>query len=227
MGTKNEWLGLIDAVGLNLDALGGDFDGSPFTPNCREYVFVRRARDRRHLVGAGVPVLHRSQGVESHSMTVVDDSTSPGTLDALLAQSADFRDPADFIGRDIALALVALRLFEKGLVLRVPMHELDDWAWSYWATAGPNKPSIGQVLDAIVTLAEEEQIATAPRPVGLTEIAQQFRVKPATAQMWRYRGRLPEPRWTVSGNPAWDDFDINAWAVEQLDTGAYPRPDPS
>lgn len=38
--TKNEWLGLIDVAGLELDALYGDFDGSPLTADSREYVFV-------------------------------------------------------------------------------------------------------------------------------------------------------------------------------------------
>jgi SAM-dependent methyltransferase len=40
--TKNEWLGLIDVAGLTLDALYGDFDGTPLTAEHREYVFVAR-----------------------------------------------------------------------------------------------------------------------------------------------------------------------------------------
>jgi len=40
--SKNEWLGLIDVSGLELDSLSGDFDGSPFTDDSREYVFVAR-----------------------------------------------------------------------------------------------------------------------------------------------------------------------------------------
>jgi SAM-dependent methyltransferase len=40
--TKNEWLGLLDVSGLELEALYGDFDGSPFTEDSREYVFVAR-----------------------------------------------------------------------------------------------------------------------------------------------------------------------------------------
>jgi ubiquinone/menaquinone biosynthesis C-methylase UbiE len=40
--TKNEWLGLIDVSGLQLEALYGDFDRSPFTDESREYVFVAR-----------------------------------------------------------------------------------------------------------------------------------------------------------------------------------------
>jgi hypothetical protein len=40
--TKNEWLGLIDVAGLTLDALYGDFDGSPLSSSSREYIFVVR-----------------------------------------------------------------------------------------------------------------------------------------------------------------------------------------
>jgi SAM-dependent methyltransferase len=38
--TKNEWLGLIDVAGLELEALYGGFAGEPFTDESREYVFV-------------------------------------------------------------------------------------------------------------------------------------------------------------------------------------------
>ncbi|MGF6884868.1 ubiquinone/menaquinone biosynthesis C-methylase UbiE [Nocardia sp. GAS34] len=40
--TKNEWLGLIDVAGLELEALHGGFTGEPFTDDSREYVFVAR-----------------------------------------------------------------------------------------------------------------------------------------------------------------------------------------
>lgn len=40
--TKNEWLGLIDAAGLRLEALYGGFAGETFTDDSREYVFVVR-----------------------------------------------------------------------------------------------------------------------------------------------------------------------------------------
>lgn len=40
--TKNEWLGLIDVAGLELEELYGGFDGEPFTEQSREYVFVTR-----------------------------------------------------------------------------------------------------------------------------------------------------------------------------------------
>jgi SAM-dependent methyltransferase len=40
--TLNEWLGLIDVAGLELEALYGGFAGEPFTDESREYVFVVR-----------------------------------------------------------------------------------------------------------------------------------------------------------------------------------------
>lgn len=40
--TKNEWLGLIDVAGLELEALYGGFAGEPFGDDSREYVFVVR-----------------------------------------------------------------------------------------------------------------------------------------------------------------------------------------
>jgi len=40
--TKNEWLGLIDVAGLDLEALYGGFAGEPFTDDSREYVFIAR-----------------------------------------------------------------------------------------------------------------------------------------------------------------------------------------
>jgi hypothetical protein len=43
--TKNEWLGLLDVAGLELEALYGDFAGEPFTDDSREYVFVARRPD--------------------------------------------------------------------------------------------------------------------------------------------------------------------------------------
>lgn len=45
--TKNEWLGLIDVAGLELEALYGGFAGEPFTDESREYVFVARRGDAR------------------------------------------------------------------------------------------------------------------------------------------------------------------------------------
>ena len=40
--TKNEWLGLIDVAGLQLEALYGGFDRTPIGEDSREYVFVAR-----------------------------------------------------------------------------------------------------------------------------------------------------------------------------------------
>lgn len=40
--TKNEWLGLIDVAGLELEALDGGFAGEPLTDDSTEYVFVAR-----------------------------------------------------------------------------------------------------------------------------------------------------------------------------------------
>ncbi len=40
--TKNEWLGLLDVAGLELEALYGGFDQQPFRDDSREYVFVAR-----------------------------------------------------------------------------------------------------------------------------------------------------------------------------------------
>jgi SAM-dependent methyltransferase len=40
--TKNEWLGLIDVAGLEVEALYGGFAGEPFTGERTEYVFVAR-----------------------------------------------------------------------------------------------------------------------------------------------------------------------------------------
>jgi SAM-dependent methyltransferase len=40
--TKNEWLGLIDVAGLELEALYGGFDRTPLREDGGEYVFVTR-----------------------------------------------------------------------------------------------------------------------------------------------------------------------------------------
>jgi ubiquinone/menaquinone biosynthesis C-methylase UbiE len=40
--TKNEWLGLIDVAGLELEALYGGFEHEPLGDESREYVFVAR-----------------------------------------------------------------------------------------------------------------------------------------------------------------------------------------
>lgn len=45
--TRNEWLGLLDVAGLEVDALYGGFAGEPLTDESREYVFVARHQRRR------------------------------------------------------------------------------------------------------------------------------------------------------------------------------------
>jgi hypothetical protein len=40
--TKNEWLGLLDVGGLELEALHAGFAGEPFADDSQEYVFVAR-----------------------------------------------------------------------------------------------------------------------------------------------------------------------------------------
>lgn len=40
--TKNEWLGLLDVAGLELEALFGSFDRQQFDDDSCEYVFVAR-----------------------------------------------------------------------------------------------------------------------------------------------------------------------------------------
>ena len=60
------------------------------------------------------------------------------------------------------------------------------------------------------------------QPVGAAEIAVRLAVRPQTVHAWRQRRLLPEPRWTVSGQPAWDWPDIEAWARR---TGRLPERD--
>jgi ubiquinone/menaquinone biosynthesis C-methylase UbiE len=38
--TKNEWLGLIDIADLKVEAIYGDFNGTPLNADSREYIFV-------------------------------------------------------------------------------------------------------------------------------------------------------------------------------------------
>ena len=40
--TKNEWLGLLDVAGLELESLAGGFKGEPVGGPGTEYVFVAR-----------------------------------------------------------------------------------------------------------------------------------------------------------------------------------------
>ena len=40
--TRNEWLGLVDVAGLQVESLYGGFAHEPFTEQSTEYVFVAR-----------------------------------------------------------------------------------------------------------------------------------------------------------------------------------------
>ncbi len=42
--TKNEWLGLLDVAGLEVEALYAGLAREPFADDSREYVFVARRR---------------------------------------------------------------------------------------------------------------------------------------------------------------------------------------
>ena len=44
--TRNEWLGLVDVAGFELETLYGGFEGEPFTDDSREYVFIARLAPR-------------------------------------------------------------------------------------------------------------------------------------------------------------------------------------
>ena len=59
-------------------------------------------------------------------------------------------------------------------------------------------------------------------PVGAAEIAARLGVRPQTVHTWRQRKLMPAPRWTVSGQPAWDWATIEAWARR---TGRIPDVD--
>jgi hypothetical protein len=59
-------------------------------------------------------------------------------------------------------------------------------------------------------------------PVGAAEVAARLHVRPETVHTWRHRRLLPAPRWTVSGQPAWDWADVEAWARR---TGRLRTPD--
>ncbi len=59
-------------------------------------------------------------------------------------------------------------------------------------------------------------------PVGAAEIATRLGVRPQTVHAWRQRKLLPEPRWTVSGQPAWDWVEVESWAKR---SGRLREPD--
>jgi SAM-dependent methyltransferase len=47
--TKNEWLGLLDVAGLELEALFGSFDRKRLDDDSSEYVFVARRNNRKEV----------------------------------------------------------------------------------------------------------------------------------------------------------------------------------
>lgn len=48
--------------------------------------------------------------------------------------------------------------------------------------------------------------------VGIMEIAARLGVSHQTVKQWSAAGLLPEPRWRVSGRPAFDWEEIQEWA---------------
>lgn len=56
---------------------------------------------------------------------------------------------------------------------------------------------------------------TKSEPVGISEIAERLGQRRQTVAIWHHRGQLPDPRWTVSGNPAWEWADIDKWWTER------------
>ena len=58
----------------------------------------------------------------------------------------------------------------------------------------------------------ESQATLESFPVGAAEIAARLGVRAQTVHTWRQRGILPQPRWSVSGLPAWDWSEIEEWA---------------
>lgn len=57
-------------------------------------------------------------------------------------------------------------------------------------------------------------------PVGMVEIGERLGARRQTVAQWHFRRLLPEPRWTVSGHPAWNWPDVERWA---RDTGRLPE----
>lgn len=58
-------------------------------------------------------------------------------------------------------------------------------------------------------------MAPEPNPcdlVGTNEVADLLHVERRTVNIWRQRGRLPDPHALVSGTPVWLRPDIEAWA---------------
>ena len=63
--------------------------------------------------------------------------------------------------------------------------------------------------------------ATKPDLLGNVEIAALLGVKIQTVHVWRTRGALPPPDYTLSSTPVWFRKTIVEWA---LSTGRLPAP---
>jgi hypothetical protein len=61
-------------------------------------------------------------------------------------------------------------------------------------------------------VASTKAVSPTSIPVGAAEIAERIGVRPQTVHAWRHRKLMPAPRWTVSGQPAWDWSEIEDWA---------------
>lgn len=61
-------------------------------------------------------------------------------------------------------------------------------------------------------------------PVGATEIATLFDVKPQTVAMWQHRNLMPPPDWQVGGRPAWRWETVREWGVKtgRAERAAFP-----
>lgn len=58
-------------------------------------------------------------------------------------------------------------------------------------------------------------MSVCPSPLGFLEIASLLGVKPATVNMWRWKGLLPPAdHVSVNGSPAWDLVSVLGWAGE-------------
>lgn len=59
-------------------------------------------------------------------------------------------------------------------------------------------------------------------PVGVADIAVRAGVAAVTVRQWRRRHRdFPAPRWTVSGQPAWDWADVESWLGRRVPAPRY------
>jgi uncharacterized membrane protein len=67
---KNEWLGLLDVAGLDLEALYGGFDRTPLTDESREHIFVAVRHEAGLDAGCDVPLDAETSNRASRLWTV-------------------------------------------------------------------------------------------------------------------------------------------------------------